>query len=99
MLHAPDTEVPLGLHTNQLYIGTDHGNIYILTLSDKLIKKYTQIDWKAQFPTTEKLFGSTNPVTAIKMHKSDPNKVLIAFKKTGAMIWDFNVLTVQSPPQ
>lgn len=85
-IHAPDTENIIGIHLDQLYIGTEQGLFYIFNITDKTLKKYSPINNKLIFPLSAKLADPVE-ISAIKTHRKKPHRVLIAFKNAGAIIW------------
>ena len=73
-----------------IYIGAESGNLSVISIPERTLKPYTAINWKTLFPHAQKLLQD-NPVTSIKVNKRKPYRILIAFKYTGAIIWNIKV--------
>ena len=56
---------------------------------ERNLKKFAAIDWKSIFPHAQKL--PANPVMAIQVNRKKPHRILLAFKFTGAVIWNIKV--------
>lgn len=93
MMHCPDTETLPTKKTDfqdLLYFGTDEGNVIVINVSEKTNKKLAALSWRKLFSHSMKLITS-NPITAIKVHKKKPYKFAISFQNSGVIIWDSKV--------
>ena len=91
-MHIPDLDFVPSMCCDSseiIYIGTESGSVSVISVAERNLKKFAAIDWKSIFPHAQKL--PANPVMAIQVNRKKPHRILLAFKFTGAVIWNIKV--------
>ena len=93
-MHTPNLDVVPAICfdcSDIIWIGTESGILYALFATEQSIKKVAPISWKSIFPHAQKSY-SNNPIVSIRVNKRKPYRILVGFKYTGAVIYNFNVI-------